>query len=94
MTSTITGVNKCRPFNILLKNIDIEIPGEGVNDKPYSWPGEERADAYPQPTLFDSYHLPAYGLFIDKADAVVLDNVKFSLKKGTSDKRSSIFEVK
>jgi hypothetical protein len=90
--STITGCDACRPRNIFLKNIDLEIPGEGKNDKPFSWPGEEKAGAYPQTNIFDVYHLPAYGLFIDKADDVRLENVKFSLRKGTTDSRAQVFK--
>lgn len=90
--STITGCDACRPRNIFLKNIDLEIPGEGENNKPFSWPGEEKAGAYPQTNIFDIYHLPAYGLFIDKADDVRLENVKFSLRKGTTDSRPQVFK--
>ena len=88
--STITSAGKCRLSNIVLKDIDLEIPGEGKNDKPYSWPGEEKAGAYPQTNMFDPYHLPAYGLFVDKADGVRLENVKFRLRPGTTDSRPAI----
>jgi polygalacturonase len=91
--STITGTDKCRPYNIVLKNINIEVPGEGESDKPFSWPGEESAGAYPQTNMFDAYRLPAYGLFIDKADGVKLENVNFTLRKGTSDKRPPVFKT-
>lgn len=90
--STVTGAGRCRPCNIVLKDIDLEIPGEGENRKPYSWPGDDKAGAYPQTTLFDSYHLPAYGLFVDKADGVRMDNVKFRHRSGTTDSRPAICE--
>lgn len=90
--STITGAGKCRPCNIVLKDIDLEIPGEGKNGKPYSWPGEDKAGAYPQTNMFDSYHLPAYGLFVDKADGVRMENVKFRLRPGTTDTRPAVCE--
>ena len=90
--STITGAGRCRPSNIVLKNIDLEIPGEGKNGKPYSWPGEEKAGAYPQTNMFDPYHLPAYGLFVDKAGGVRLENVKFRLRPGTTDTRPPVCE--
>lgn len=89
--STITGTDRCRPYNIVLKNIDLEIPGEGKSDKVFSWPGEEKAGAYPQTNMFDAYRLPAYGLFIDKADSVTLENVKFTLREGTTDARPPVF---
>ena len=89
--STITGAGKCRPRNVTLKNICLEIPGEGKNDKPYSWPGEDKAGAYPQTNMFDAYHLPAYGLFVDKVDGITMENVKFTLRSGTSDLRPQIW---
>lgn len=91
-TSTITGTDRCRPYNIVLKNIDIECVGEGKVDKPYTWPGEDKAGAYPQPNMFDGYHLPAYGLFVDKTDGLVLQNVNFTLRKGTTDVRPAIYK--
>ena len=92
--STITGAGRCRPENIVLRNIDLEIPGEGENAKPYSWPGEEKKGAYPQTNMFDPYHLPAYGLFVDKADGVRMENVKFRLRPGTTDARPAVCERK
>ena len=67
-------------------------PIEGANDKPYSWPGEDKAGAYPQTNMFDTYHLPAYGLFVDKADGVRMENVKFRLRQGTADSRPAVCE--
>ena len=92
--STITGAGRCRPENIVIRNIDLEIPGEGENAKPYSWPGEEKKGAYPQTNMFDPYHLPAYGLFVDKADGVRMENVKFRLRPGTTDARPAVCERK
>ena len=88
--STITGAGRCRPENIVLRNIDLEIPGEGENAKPFSWPGEEKKGMYPQTNMFDPYHLPAYGLFVDKADGVRMENVKFRLRPGSTDARPAV----
>ena len=85
---------RCRPENIVLRNIDLEIPGEGENAKPFSWPGEEKKGMYPQTNMFDPYHLPAYGLFVDKADGVRMENVKFRLRPGTTDARPAVCERK
>ena len=87
--STITGAGRCRPENVVLRNVDLEIPGEGENAKPFSWPGEDKAGAYPQTNMFDPYHLPAYGLFVDKAE-VKMENVKFRLRPGTNDARPAV----
>ena len=87
--STITGAGRCRPENVVLRDIDLEIPGEGENAKPFSWPGEDKAGAYPQTNMFDPYHLPAYGLFVDKAE-VEMENVKFRLRPGTNDARPAV----
>jgi len=91
--STITGVDALRPQSIVLENIRLEIPGEGANDKPFTWPGEELAAKYPQTNMFEAYHLPAYGLFIDKAD-VTLRDVVFTLRPGTTDARKPVYVVK
>ena len=87
--STITGAGRCRPENVVLRDVDLEIPGEGENAKPFSWPGEDKAGAYPQTNMFDPYHLPAYGLFVDKAE-VKMENVKFRLRPGTNDARPAV----
>ena len=64
-----------------------------MNDRPFSWPGEEKKGMYPQTNMFDPYHLPAYGLFVDKADGVRMENVKFRLRGGTSDARPPVREA-
>ena len=90
--STILGCEKCRVCNVDLRNIEVECLGEGEekNALPYSIPGEDVANMYPDAYMFKDYHLPAYGLFADKADDVRLENVRFSLRPGTRDSRDPV----
>ena len=93
--STILGCDACRVRDVTLRNVDIECVGEGAerNAKPYSIPGEEVAGMYPDAFLFKDYHLPSYGLFADHADDIRLENVRFTLRKGTKDSRPAVMGV-
>lgn len=90
--SMILGCDACFVRDVVLRNIDIECRGEGAakNGEPYSIPGEETAGSYPDAYLFKDYHFPAYGLFVDHATGVRVDNVRFRLAAGTVDNRPAI----
>lgn len=88
--SSITGVKGCRPSDILLRNVSIVCRGSGVSNEPFRIPGEETAKNYPEATMFRDYRLPCYGLFVDQADGVRLENVRFSLADDTSDNREPV----
>lgn len=90
LASSVTGVKGCRPRNVVLRDIDLECVGEGANARPLTEPGPETAGKYPEATMFRKYHLPAYGLFIDQADGVTLENVRFRLRPGTTDARKPV----
>ncbi len=90
--SSVSGVDVCRPKNVLLENIDIVCRGEGVNTTwRYDTPGPEFDGCYPEATMFRKLRLPAFGLFVDRADGVVLRNARFSLAKGDVDYRQPVF---
>ena len=89
--SSVTGVRKCRPAGVVLRNIDIECVGSGLSESPIRLPGEETAGRYPHATLFRDYRLPAYGLFVDQADDVTVENARFRLREGTVDDRAPIY---
>ena len=90
--STVTGTNRCRPKNVTLRNIDIACYGDsGKDPRKTSVPGEEISKAYPQPNMFDKYRLPAYGLFADKVDGLTCENVRFTLRPGTTDGRPATY---
>lgn len=93
--STILGCNACRIQDVTLRNVDIECVGEGAkrNALPFSIPGEDVAGMYPDAFMFVDYHLPSYGLFVDHADGIKLENVNFTLRKGTLDNRSAVSGV-
>lgn len=90
LTSTITGVAGCRPSNIRLEDVAIECVGEGDDTRPFSIPDKELAGEYPDADMFENLRLPAYGLFVDQADSVVLRNVTFGLRSGTRDSRPGV----
>ena len=90
IASSVTGVKGCRPADIVLRDIELECVGEGANAKPFRVPGPEAAGKYPEGTMFSGYHLPCYGLFVDQADGVKVENVRFTLRAGTTDSRDPI----
>ena len=90
--STISGVNVCRPQNVLLENVDIVCRGEGAGvSRPCSEPGLEFAGRYPEATMFKGIRLPAFGLYVDQEDCVTLRNVQFLLTQGDSDDRPPVY---
>jgi len=86
--STVSGVEGCRPDSVCLENVDIVCRGE---NKPMNWnfdrPGPEFAGRYPEATMFKDLRLPAFGLYVDQADGVILKNARFSLRKEDVDCR-------
>lgn len=82
--------------DVTLRNISLECVGEGPegNARPHSIPGEEIAGGYPDAWAFAGYHLPCYGLFIDHADGVKLENVTFRLRPGTTDSRPPVADTR
>ena len=89
--SSITGVDGCRPKNVVLENVSIVCRGLGSDPLPVAIPGPEYAGAYPEATMFKKIRLPAYGLFVDRADDVVIQNVRFDLCCGQTDFRPPIY---
>ena len=88
--SSVTGVKGCRPADVTLRNFDIECVGEGETAKAIREPGAETAGLYPEATMFRKYRLPAYGLYVDQADGVRVENLRFTLRPGTVDGRQPI----
>ena len=86
VASSITGVEGCRPSNVLLENIDIVCKGENGKYRPVAVP--EHPGRYPEANMFG--FTPAYGLYIRHADGVTLKNVNFHLGKGRTDSREAI----
>lgn len=93
MASSITGTKDFRVQNVLLENIDIVQPGAGeaAGRRALADPAPYRENCYPAPDIFHPGILPAYGLYVDYADNVVLKNVKFrTLAEGPVEIRSDI----
>lgn len=90
LPSTITGVEGCRPKGVTLRNVDIACRGEGTSSLPTAVPGPEFAGQYPDARMFSRLRLPAYGLLVDQADDVVLENVRFTLRPGKGDGRPAV----
>ena len=91
IASSVSGVDGCRAKNILLENIDLVCRGAGeeASRQALSRPVPDVSGGYPEATMF-RHILPAYGLWIDRADDVVLRNVRFSLRDGEKDLRPPI----
>ena len=89
--STVTGVGRVRPENVRLENIDIVCVGSGreESEKYMKTPMPDRTKAYPEATMFGRA-CPAFGLYAEQVDGLVLENVKFTLAEGTEDVRPPV----
>ena len=77
LASSIVGVPGGIIDNVLIKDVEITLPGGGtVNDANANVP--ELVDAYPEANMFGT-PFPAYGFYVRHADNVKFDNVKFNL---------------
>lgn len=91
--SSISGVAGCRPHNVLLRDVNVLCRGAGISNVAFRMPGEEMAKCYPEATMFRHYRLPCFGLYIDQADDVRLENVNFSILDGTKENRQAIYRT-
>ena len=93
--SAIVGVDGFRIENVVLKDIDIAVTGAGeeASRTALETPVPYKFDAYPTPDIFWPHIFPAYGLYVDRADNVRLENVRFRLADGTKDLRPEFVEV-
>lgn len=74
--SSITGVPLLRPKNVLLRNVEIDVPGAGAQGaRELGLPVPEAEDGYPDPYMFGRRMLPAYGFYVRHADDVRFENV-------------------
>ena len=92
--SSVTGVDGCRVQNIRLRNVDVVCHGAGEEESRRATvePVPYRPGGYPTAVgTFAPSILPAYGLYVDRADNVILENVKFRLAADEVDLRSEIF---
>ena len=94
--SAIVGVDGFRIENVVLKDIDITVTGAGeeASRKALETPVPYKFDAYPTPDIFWPHIFPAYGLYVDRADNVRLENVRFRLADGTKDLRPEFAGIK
>ena len=96
VASSVSGVDGCRVRDVVLRNVDIVCRGAGkaASEQAVAMPVPDVSGKYPEATMFKPSILPAYGLYIDRADAVTLDNVKFSLAAGAEDVRPPVVQTK
>ena len=87
--SAIVGVDGFRIENVVLKDVDIMVTGAGeaASRKALETPVPYKFDCYPTPDIFWPHIFPAYGLYVDRADNVRLENVRFRLAEDTVDAR-------
>lgn len=78
LASSIVGVPDGIIDNVLIKDVEITLPGGGtINDANANVP--ELVDAYPEANMFGT-PFPAYGFYVRHADNVRFENVKFNLQ--------------
>ena len=94
--SAIVGVDGFRIEDVLLKDIDITVTGAGeeTSRKALETPVPYKFDCYPTPDIFWPHIFPAYGLYVDRADNVRLENVRFHLADDTTDVRPELAGIK
>ena len=90
--SWIVGVDGCRVKNVTMRDVEIECVGEGRDSREITEPDEGLSAQMPMAEMFTDHRLPAYGLYIDKADGVTLENVRFPLRAGTKDARPATYD--
>ncbi len=94
--STITGVAGCRPQNIRLEDVSVVCRGGRRDGAADGEPGAQYDGSYPEGNMFRRLHLPAYGLYVQNADAVSLKNVRFDLRPDapSGESRPPVFGAK
>lgn len=89
VASSITGVEGCRPKNIVLKNVRVECKGGGRTAAEKTRVVPEFPESYPESRMFKCM-LPAYGLYVRHVDGIRLEDTAFSLREGDSDERDAV----
>ena len=90
LPSTVTGAAGCEPKDVTLENVNILCRGDAENRSPICEPSALYDGFYPDASMFRFLKLPAYGLYIDRAD-VRLANVRFNLAANGNETRPAIF---
>ena len=96
VASSITGTKGIRVKGVRLEDIDIAMQGAGetASRKALEEPLPYVDNAYPTPDIFYPSIMPAYGLYIDYADDVTLERVKFRiLSPGPAEYRPEILRT-
>ena len=89
IANSITGVPGLKPRNIVLRNVELSLPGGGTyGDRTRPVPEMERS--YPEATMFHTGYpdhsvpreavLPAYGFYVRHAEGIVFENVRTTLR--------------
>ena len=90
--SAIVGVDGFSVQDVVLKNVDLVVAGAGkeASRKAMETPFPYKFDCYPSPDIYYPHIFPAYGLYVDRADGVRLENVRFRLEDDTVDVRPAV----
>jgi len=89
LSSTVTGAAGCEPKGVTLENVEILCRGE-ASERPVCEPSALYDGFYPDASMFKFLRLPAYGLYIDRADVARCENVRFR-SVDADDKRPAIY---
>lgn len=89
VASSITGVDGCRPKNIVLKNVHVDCKGGGATGAERTRSVPEFPGSYPESRMFRCM-LPAYGLYVRHVDGIRLEDTSFTLQNGSTDAREAI----
>lgn len=86
IANAIAGVPGLRPRNVVIRDIDLVMPGGGTAKDAAETYADERERAFPMPYALFKSKLPAYGFYVRHADGVRLENVRLRYADGREER--------
>ena len=91
IANIIAGVPGMRPKNIVIRDVDLVMPGGGTAKDAANLDIDERDRSFPMPSIFKSM-LPAYGFYVRHADGVRLENVRVRYADGKEERPAVVID--
>ena len=86
IANAIAGVPGLRPQNVVIRDVDLMMPGGGTAKDAAETYADERERAFPMPYALFKSKLPAYGFYVRHADGVRLENVRLRYADGREER--------
>ncbi len=91
IANIIAGVPGMRPKDIVIRDVDLVMPGGGTAKDAANLDIDERDRSFPMPSIFKSM-LPAYGFYVRHADGVRLENVRVRYADGKEERPAVVID--